>query len=303
MSNFFTKLKSALSKTSSKIAAGLEIFSTKKRLDEASILELEDTLIMSDISMTSVSHIIAQLRSKRFEQEITVEEIKTDLSEIIHNMISSVDNRFSIEEGKLNIIVVCGVNGNGKTTTIGKLASQYVTSGKKVGIAACDTFRAAAVDQIEEWSSRAGATLFRGKDGAEAASVAHHAVVEALKNSFDVLFIDTAGRLHNNLGLMSELEKVVKVIRKISPDSNYHCLLVLDSTTGQNALNQVAEFKKYADISGLIITKLDGTAKAGTVISIIDQHKLPVHFIGIGEKVDDLRIFDAKEFSKSLLGM
>ena len=297
------RLKNALTKTSSKIGSGIEHLLIKKKLDDTTLEELEDLLLFADVGTSVSSEIIDSLRKRKFNKVVTSEEIKEDLSEIIQDILDRQNHNFQLSNEGLNVILVCGVNGNGKTTTIGKMASAYVADGKKVAIAACDTFRAAAVDQIERWAERSGSILFQGAEKADPASVAHRAVSKCLKNGVDVLFIDTAGRLHNHKNLMDELAKIIKVIKKVDEKAPHHSLLVIDGTTGQNAINQVAEFKAIADISGLVITKLDGTAKAGAVIGIVQKFALPVHFIGIGEAIDDLKPFISSDFSKAMVGL
>lgn len=297
------RLKNALTKTSSKIGSGIEHLLIKKRLDENTLEELEDLLLFADVGTVVSSEIIASLKKHKFNKEVTSEEIKEDLSKIIQDILDRQKHDFHLSNNGLNIVLVCGVNGNGKTTTIGKMASLYIASGKKVAIAACDTFRAAAVEQIEKWAERSGAILFQGEEKCDPASVAHRAVSESFANGVDVLFIDTAGRLHNHKNLMDELAKIIRVIKKIDETAPHHSLLVIDGTTGQNAVNQVEEFKSIADISGLVITKLDGTAKAGAVVGIVQKFSLPVHFIGIGEAIDDLKPFVSSSFSKALVGL
>lgn len=303
MVGLLNRLKGALTKTSSKIGNGIEHLLIKKRLDENTLEELEDLLLFADVGTSVSSEIVATIRKRKFNKEVTPEEIKEDLAQIIQSILDRKEHRFKILDNQLNVILVCGVNGNGKTTTIGKLAASYVASGKKVAIAACDTFRAAAVDQIEKWAERSGAILFHGKEKCDPASVAHRAVSESLANDIDVLFIDTAGRLHNNKNLMEELSKIIKVIQKVDNTAPHHSLLVIDGTTGQNAVKQVEEFKSIANISGLVITKLDGTAKAGAVVGIVQKFSLPVHFIGIGESIEDLKPFATSDFSRALVGI
>lgn len=303
MVGLLSRLKNALTKTSSKIGSGIEHLLIKKKLDEATLEELEDLLLFADVGTTVSSEIIASLRKHKFNKEVTSEEIKEDLGQIIQGILDRQDHDFHLPNNGLNVVLVCGVNGNGKTTTIGKMASSYIADGKKVAIAACDTFRAAAVDQIEKWAERSGAILFQGEEKCDPASVAHRAVSESLANGVDVLFIDTAGRLHNHKNLMDELAKIIRVVKKVDETAPHHSLLVIDGTTGQNAVNQVEEFKSIADISGLVITKLDGTAKAGAVVGIVQKFSLPVHFIGIGEAIDDLKPFTSSDFSRALVGL
>lgn len=303
MVGLLSRLKNALTKTSSKIGSGIEHLLIKKKLDEATLEELEDLLLFADVGTTVSSEIIASLRKHKFNKEVTSEEIKEDLGQIIQGILDRQDHDFHLPNNGLNVVLVCGVNGNGKTTTIGKMASSYIADGKKVAIAACDTFRVAAVDQIEKWAERSGAILFQGEEKCDPASVAHRAVSESLANGVDVLFIDTAGRLHNHKNLMDELAKIIRVVKKVDETAPHHSLLVIDGTTGQNAVNQVEEFKSIADISGLVITKLDGTAKAGAVVGIVQKFSLPVHFIGIGEAIDDLKPFTSSDFSRALVGL
>jgi fused signal recognition particle receptor len=303
MTGLFGRLKTALSKTSGKISNGIEHLFVKKKLDNATLEELKDLLLFADVGTKVSEDIIASLRKHKFNKEVTSEEIKQDLCQLIEQILLTQNHEFKIRPNGLNVVLVCGVNGNGKTTTIGKMAALYVADGKKVAIAACDTFRAAAVDQIEKWADRVEAILFKGADKADPASVAHQAISESIKQEVDVLFIDTAGRLHNHKNLMEELAKIIRVIKKVDESAPHHCLLVIDGTTGQNAAMQVEKFNAIAGISGLVITKLDGTAKAGAVVGIVQKYKLPVHFIGIGEAVDDLKAFSVKNFARALVGL
>lgn len=303
MTGLFSKLKAALSNTSNKIGNSIDHLFIKKKLDSETLEELEDLLLFADIGTELSSKIIATLKQRKFNKEVTSDEIKEDLSNIIEEILTKQDHNFQIKPEGLNIVLVCGVNGNGKTTTIGKMSSLYAATGKKVAIAACDTFRAAAVEQIKEWSDKTGALFLQGEDNADPASVAYNAIKESLKQNIDVLFIDTAGRLHNHKNLMEELKKIVKVIKKVDISAPHHSLLVIDGTTGQNAIKQVEQFKVLADVSGLVITKMDGTAKAGSVVAIVEKFKLPVHFIGIGEAIEDLKPFSPKYFSKALVGL
>ena len=301
MTGFFDKLKSALTKTSSKIGSSIDHLFIKKKLDNSTLEELEELLISADVGTTTAAEIIDVLRKKKLNKEISPEEIKTELANIIADILSLQDHSFRINNN-LNIILLCGVNGNGKTTTIGKLASSYIQQNKKVAIAACDTFRAAAAPQLKEWAKRAGALIFSGSEKADPASVAHLAVSESARLGIDLLFIDTAGRLQNQKNLMEELAKIIRVIRKIDPSAPHHIILVIDGTTGQNAFIQAEQFKSVAEISGLIITKLDGTAKAGAVVGMVKKFALPIHFIGIGESINDLKPFESKAFAKALVG-
>lgn len=302
MSIFFNKLKSVLSKTSGKLSAGIENIFNKKTLDSNSLNELEELLISSDTGVKVAGQIVELLKKRKFDKQITLKEIKLELVLIISQLMEKNDRKFQLNNG-LNIILVCGVNGNGKSTSIGKLASFYSQEGKKVGIAACDTFRAAATEQIAKWAEKAGAILFTGEENSDPASVAYRAVSESYDRNLDVLFIDTAGRLHNQKNLMDELAKIVRVIQKVNQSAPHHILLVIEATTGQNAFVQTEEFKRLVPISGLVVTKLDGTAKAGAIIGISEKNSLPVYFIGMGEGVDDLKPFSSIDFAKALVNV
>lgn len=303
MSGFLSKLKAALGKTSSKISSGIDNIFYKRKLDNETLQELEELLISADTGAELASEIVEHLSKQKFDKEVSSQDIKEALVEIITNIFSKTNQEFKLNQGSMTVIMVCGVNGNGKTTTIGKLANQYISEGKKVAIAACDTFRAAAIDQIAKWAERSGAKLFFGDEKADPASVAYKAINDALTEEYDVLFIDTAGRLHNQKNLMDELTKIVRVIKKIDPKMPHHNLLVIDATTGQNANIQTEQFKAVVPLSGLVVSKLDGTAKAGVVVSIVQKHKLPVYFIGIGEGVGDLKLFVANDFAKAIVGL
>lgn len=302
--SWLNKLKGALKKTSNTISDGITNILHKKKLDDTSIAEIEDILIMSDIGVPTTNIITTAIKEMKFlKEEITPDALKTKLSITINQIISENQKEFAITNGKLNVVLVCGVNGNGKTTTIGKLASSYVNQGKKVLIAACDTFRAAAKDQLAAWANKSNCGILLGTENQDPASLAYQAVEQAIKNNIDILFIDTAGRLHNHTNLMLELTKIIKVIQKLDPTAPHHSLLVIDSTTGQNAFNQVKHFKDSANVTGLIVTKLDGTAKAGVLVGLSSQFKLPIYFIGIGEQIDDIKEFDSLEFSRAMVGL
>ncbi|WPY00163.1 Signal recognition particle receptor FtsY [Candidatus Trichorickettsia mobilis] len=299
----FNRIKQALINTSGKISSGIDNIFFKKKLDDNSLNELEELLVAADMGSAVAALLIQRLKTTKFDKDITVELIKEKLAEEISNILAVSNNKFTCDHPGLNVILVCGVNGSGKTTTIGKLAASYMQSGKKVAIAACDTFRAAAVEQLAEWSIRSNTMLFTGDIEADPASVAYSAMQQAIANNIDILFIDTAGRLHNYQNLMDELSKIVRVLKKIDPIVPHHCLLVIDGTTGQNVFNQVEQFTAIAGVTGLIITKLDGTAKAGAIVGIVKKFALPVHFIGVGEKIDDLKQFDHLDFAKTLVGI
>lgn len=299
---FFDKLKNGLSKTKTSINEKINnVFSTFRKVDEELLEELEEALIMSDVGMETSEKIIAQLRDKIKKEKIEDgEEVKKALKEIIKEILDSVDSSLHLET-KPAVILVVGVNGVGKTTSIGKIANRLKQDGKKVVIAAADTFRAAAVEQLEIWSNRAGCEMVRRKEGSDPASVVFDAIKITKERNADVLICDTAGRLHNKKYLMDELIKIKKVIDKELPNASQEVLMVLDATTGQNAILQVKAFKETVDINGLILTKLDGTAKGGAVIGIVSENQMPIKFIGVGEQIDDMEKFNSSDFVEALI--
>ncbi|MBN8543470.1 MAG: signal recognition particle-docking protein FtsY [Alphaproteobacteria bacterium] len=288
-------LFSGLFKTSSRFA---ELF-TKKKLDAQTLEELEELLIMSDMGAKAAASIVAEISEGRVDNDISEDEIKSLLADAIVKRLAPYAKPL-VSEG---CVVVVGVNGNGKTTTIGKLASHYKSQGKMVMLAAADTFRAAAVEQLMEWASRANVPCITGAENSDPAAVAYRAMEQAKQENIDLLFIDTAGRLHTKDNLMAELSKILKTIQKVDGSAPSAVIQVLDATTGQNALSQVAAFKDTAGVTGLIVTKLDGTAKAGVVVALAEQFGLPIHAIGVGEGVADLQAFDAEAFAKALVGV
>lgn len=299
---WFARLKSGLSKSSTQISSGITGIFTKRKLDDETLEELEELLIAADLGVKTAASITALLAKDRFDKEITPEEVRLAVANEVVKVLTPCALPLQLDASlKPQVILVCGVNGNGKTTTIGKLAKRYRQEGKKVMIAACDTFRAAAVEQLAVWAERAGVPLVQGAFQAEPASVAYMACEKALAEGVDVLLIDTAGRLQNKLNLMEELAKIVRVIKKILPEAPHNTLLVLDATTGQNAKSQVEIFTKLVQLTGLIITKLDGSAKGGIVVSLAEQFKLPIHAVGVGEGIEDLRPFEAEAFAKALV--
>ena len=299
---FFDKLKQGLSKTKNSFEEKMNsVFSTFRKVDEELLEELEEILIMSDVGVETSTQIINNLRDKIKKEKIEeAEDVKQALREEIKEIFDSVDNNLHLET-KPSVILVVGVNGVGKTTSIGKMANRLKQDGKKVVVAAADTFRAAAVEQLEIWANRAGCDIVKREEGVDPASVVFDAIKVAKEKEADVLICDTAGRLHNKKYLMDELIKIKKVIDKELPDASKEVLMVLDATTGQNAISQVKAFKETVDITGLILTKLDGTAKGGVVIGIVNENKMPVKFIGIGEKIDDMEIFNSEDFVKALI--
>jgi len=300
----FQKLKTGLFKSSEKITQGVKKIFVNKKLDVQVLNDLEELLIMADLGPTAAEKLTAELANEKFDKNITPDEVRIFLAKKIEEILVNVAKPLEINNDKKpNVVLVVGVNGTGKTTTIGKLAHQYSKLNKKIIIAACDTFRAAAVEQLEIWAKRANADFLKGNEGSDPASLAYDALQKAKSKNSDILFIDTAGRVQNKTELMEELAKIIRVIRKIDPTSPQHCLLILDATTGQNAISQVEIFKEIAEISGLIVTKLDGSAKGGILLSLAEKFNLPVHAIGVGEKIEDLQSFEASEFAKSLMGL
>lgn len=299
--SFFSRLKQGLSKTSSRISEGISSIVTKRKLDEEMLESLEELLIMADMGAGVAHSIIEDLRKQRFGKEVSEEEIKAFLADHIAALLTPYAIPLQLAEHTPHIILVIGVNGNGKTTTIGKLALQYKDQGKRVMLAACDTFRAAAVEQLQTWSERADVPLIRGDNGADPASVAYKALERARLEQVDVLMIDTAGRLHNKQNLMEELQKIIRVMQKIDETAPHSVLQVLDATTGQNALTQVKTFQEMVGVNGLIVTKLDGTAKGGVIVALAGQLQLPIHAIGVGEGIEDLQPFSAEQFASQLV--
>ena len=299
---FFDKLKSGLGKTKNSFGEKISnVFNSFKKIDEDFLEELEEVLIMSDIGMQTSVNIISQLRQRIKKEHIeSEEEIKNVLREEMEKILDIEGKELKLDT-KPSVILVIGVNGVGKTTSIGKIANRLRMDHKKVVIAAADTFRAAAVEQLEIWSERAGAKMIKREEGTDPAAVVYEAIQETKKQEADVLICDTAGRLHNKKYLMDELEKIKKVIDKELPEANKEILLVIDGTTGQNAIEQVKAFKQVTEITGLILTKLDGTSKGGVVIGIVEENKIPVKFIGVGEKIDDMEIFNAEDFVKAII--
>ena len=300
--SWFSRLKSGLTKTTTTITEGITKVFTHKALDQDALDELEESLIRADVGVAASSEIIAALSKDKFNKQASEEEIKEFLSEKIQSILVATAKPLEKNQS-LQVILVCGVNGNGKTTTIGKLASKYQAQGKKVLMAACDTFRAAAMDQLKVWSERVGCEIVVGAENSDPASVAFKAMEKARAEGVDVLLIDTAGRLHNKANLMEELAKIIRVIKKIDDTAPHDTVLVLDSTTGQNALMQVETFKEIVNISGLILTKLDGTAKGGIIVAIAKKFNMPIHYIGVGETIEDLDEFNPRDFARALLGM
>lgn len=295
---FFDKLKSSLGKTKTGFS---DVFSSFRKVDEELLEELEDMLIMSDVGINTTMTIIDNLRNKIKKEKIQdVEDVKQELRNEMQEILDRETKELQLNT-KPSVILVVGVNGVGKTTSIGKIANKLKLEGKKVVIAAADTFRAAAVEQIEIWGKRADVPVVKKQEGSDPASVVFDACQVAKETNADVLICDTAGRLHNKQNLMDELSKIQKVIKKELPNSDNEVLLVLDATTGQNAILQVKAFKEAVGITGIVLTKLDGTAKGGVVIGIVSENNIPVKFIGIGEQIDDMERFNSKEFVEAII--
>ncbi|WP_028709865.1 signal recognition particle-docking protein FtsY [Paracoccus pantotrophus] len=275
----------------------------RRELDDEMLEQLEEMLIQADMGVETALRVTANIAEGRMGRRISSTELKELLAEEIARIMTPVAKPLPLYPKRPQVVLVVGVNGSGKTTTIGKLASQFKAAGKKVVIAAGDTFRAAAVEQLQVWGSRAGVPVMTAPEGADPASLAFDAMVRAEAEGADLLMIDTAGRLQNRQDLMEELAKIVRVIRKKDPSAPHNTLLVLDATTGQNALSQVETFRKLADVSGLVMTKLDGTARGGVLVALADRFGLPIHAIGVGEQIDDLDAFDARDFARALVGL
>ena len=299
---FFNKLKIGLEKTKSSLSDKMnDVFSNFRKVDEDLLEELEEILIMSDIGVETSTKIISNLRDRVKKEKLSDEnDVKQALKEEIKNILDEQENGLDLSK-KPTVILVVGVNGVGKTTSIGKIANRIKKEGKEVIIAAADTFRAAAVEQVEIWAKRSNSKIVKRDEGTDPASVVFEAIQELKKENGDVLICDTAGRLHNKIYLMDELIKIKKVIDKELPDAKKEVLLVLDATTGQNAISQVKAFKETVDITGLVLTKLDGTAKGGVVIGIVQENKIPVKFIGVGEQIDDMEIFNSEDFVNAII--
>lgn len=299
--SWLQRLKTGLSKTSSKLTEGITSVFTKRKLDAATLDDLEDLLLQADLGVTTSQRIAETLKATRYDKDISADDVRKVLSDEVERVLTPVARPLELRSDKLpHVILFVGVNGTGKTTTIGKMAAKFRRSGKTVLIAAGDTFRAAAVEQLKVWGERAGAEVISKPTGADSAALAYEALEKARASKADVLLIDTAGRLQNKTALMDELEKMLRVLKKLDPTAPHDVVLVLDATTGQNALNQVEVFKDKAGVTGLVMTKLDGTARGGILVAISARFSLPVHAIGIGEGIDDLEPFDAGEFARAI---
>jgi fused signal recognition particle receptor len=302
--NWFQRLRSGLSRTSNQLTEGIGGVFNKRKLDASTLEELEDLLIQADLGVDTAMRITDRLSKEKYNKEISGEEIRQVLAEEVEAVLKPFAVPLAPDTAhKPHVILVVGVNGTGKTTTIGKLARNFTAEGKSVMLAAGDTFRAAAIEQLRIWGERTNSPVISRESGADAAGLVYDAFTSAREDGRDILIVDTAGRLQNKANLMAELEKIVRVIKKQDETAPHTVLLTLDATTGQNALNQVEIFKKTAGVTGLIMTKLDGTARGGILVAIADKHKLPVHAIGVGEGAEDLQPFDARDFARAIAGL
>ncbi len=302
--SWLSRLKDGLARTTGAVSGGITALFAKKKLDAATLDDLEDILIQADLGVDVAMRITDKLRSGRYDKGIEPDEVRAILAAEVERVLEPVAWPLVTDIGaKPFVMLMVGVNGSGKTTTIGKIAAKYRAEGKKVLLAAGDTFRAAAIEQLKVWGERVGAPVISRDQGGDAAGLAFDAVKQAKEQDVDVLIIDTAGRLQNKTELMAELEKVIRVIKKVDPDAPHATLLVLDATVGQNALSQVEIFSKAAGVTGLVMTKLDGTARGGILVAIADKHVYPVHFIGVGEGVEDLEPFAAADFARAIAGL
>ena len=302
--NWWQRLTGGLKRSSSALGGAIADLVTKRKLDAETIADIEDVLIRADLGLPTADRIAAALRGGRYEAEISADEVKTVVAAEVETVLAPVAQPLVIDATrKPFIILVVGVNGSGKTTTIGKLAEKFRAEGRSVMMAAGDTFRAAAIDQLKIWATRTKAEFIARHAGADAAGLVFDAIAAAKQHGSDVLLVDTAGRLQNRSELMNELEKVLRVIKKAEPSAPHAVLLVLDATVGQNALSQVEIFQKVAGVSGLVMTKLDGTARGGILVALAEKFKLPVHFIGVGENVEDLAPFSARDFARAIAGL
>jgi fused signal recognition particle receptor len=302
--SWWQRLSGGLKRTSSSLGGALSDLVTKRRLDAAMLEEIEDALIRADLGVDVAARVASALGEGRYDKQIDAGEVKAVLAGEVEKILAPVAQPLAIDASrKPFVILVAGVNGSGKTTTIGKLAAKFRNDGKKVMLAAGDTFRAAAIDQLKIWGERTGAKVIAREPGADSAGLAFDAVTAAKTDVVDVLLIDTAGRLQNKTELMQELEKVIRVVAKVDDKAPHAALLVLDATVGQNALSQVEAFRKVAGITGLVMTKLDGTARGGVLVAVAEKFRLPIHFIGVGEGVEDLEPFTARDFGRAVAGI
>jgi len=302
--SWWRRLSSGLKRTSSSLGSAVADLVTKRKLDRAMLEDIEDVLLRADLGTEVAARISAAVGHGRYDKTISADDVKAVVAAEVEKVLSPVAKPLEIDEAQQPfVILVVGVNGSGKTTTIGKLAAKLAAEGRKVMLAAGDTFRAAAIEQLKIWGERTKSPVIAGAQGSDSASLAFNALTAAREQIFDVLLIDTAGRLQNKAELMNELEKVVRVIKKVDASAPHAVLLVLDATVGQNALSQVEAFHRTAGVTGLVMTKLDGTARGGILVALAEKHRLPVHFIGVGEGIDDLAAFTARDFAQAIAGI
>ena len=300
---FLSRLKQGLARSTAKISESIGAVFVRRKLDDAALGDLEDLLVAGDLGTAVAARVVAEFRRTRFGKEVTDDEIKQALASEIAKILAPVAQPFLPDPAlRPHVVLMVGVNGTGKTTTIGKLAQQYREQGLRTMMVAGDTFRAAAVEQLQVWGQRTGAPVISGPANTDPAGLAFEALTKAKAEGADVLLIDTAGRLHNKAALMEELRKIIRVLKKQDETAPHSIFLVLDATTGQNAINQVDVFKEMVNISGLIVTKLDGSARGGIVVALAEEFGLPVHFVGVGEQAGDLRPFDPGEYARGLVG-
>jgi fused signal recognition particle receptor len=300
---WFQRLRTGLTRSSGKIGESISGLFTKRKLDRAMLDELEEALIAADLGPATAAKLTAALSKERFGKDVTSDETRAVFAGEVARILAPVAKSLVLGDHRPHVVLVVGVNGSGKTTTIGKLAQFYRAQGRKVVMAAGDTFRAAAVEQLKIWGERTGAAVVAGGAGADAAGLAYDALAKAKTDGADLLLIDTAGRLQNKSNLMAELAKIIKVLKKLEPSAPHDCLLVLDATTGQNAHSQVEIFKEICAVTGLVVTKLDGSAKGGVLVALAERFNLPVVAIGVGESADDLKPFSAEAFGRALMGL
>lgn len=301
---FFARLAGGLSKTTQRLSDGVASIVSKRKLDDETLDELEELLIGADLGVAAAARVRAALARDRFNKEISDGEVRAALADVVAESLKDRERPLIIDRSRRpHVILTVGVNGAGKTTTIGKLSEKFRKEGLSVVIAAGDTFRAAAVEQLKIWGERTGAPVIARETGADAAGLAYEALERAKRDGADVLLIDTAGRLQNRRELMDELAKIVRVLKKLDPDAPHDTLLVLDATVGQNAISQAGAFREIAGVTGLVMTKLDGTARGGVLVALAEKHPLPIHFIGVGESAEDLQPFEAKSFAHALAGL
>ena len=302
--SWWRRLSSGLKRTSSSLGTAVADLVTKRKLDRAMLEDIEDVLLRADLGTEVAARIAAAVGDGRYDKAISADDVKTVVATVVEKVLTPVAQPLVIDDAqKPFVILVVGVNGSGKTTTIGKLAAKLSAEGRKVMMAAGDTFRAAAIEQLKVWGERTKSPVIAGAQGSDSASLAFNALTAARDDKRDVLLVDTAGRLQNKAELMNELEKVVRVIKKVDASAPHAVLLVLDATVGQNALSQVEAFHRVAGVTGLVMTKLDGTARGGILVALAEKHKLPVHFIGVGEGIDDLAPFTARDFAQAIAGI